>query len=203
MEHLPRPAPDNPLPLVRGWLAEAEAEIALNPWAMALASVSSQGAPSVRYVLLKALDESEAEIVFYTNYGSRKAAELDATGLAAAALYWPDTGRQLRFEGRVSRAPAAESDAYFASRPRASQLNAWASEQSRPIETPDAMADKLAACEREFDATEAIPRPSGWGGYRLGLEVIEFWTAGDDRFHERVRYTLQAPGRWASNWLQP
>jgi len=203
MEHLPRPAPENPLPLVRAWLAEAEAGIAFNPWAMALASVSPEGRPSVRYVLLKALDETAAHIVFYTNYGSRKAAELDATGHAAAALYWPAAGRQLRFEGPVSRSPTDESDAYFASRPRASQLNAWASEQSRPLGTPDAMAGQLAAREREFEGSEAIPRPAGWGGYRLGLEAVEFWTAGDDRFHERLRYSLTAPGRWASSWLQP
>ena len=203
MEHLPRPAPENPLPLVRGWLAEAEAEIEINPWAMALASVSPEGRPSVRYVLLKALDEASAEIVFYTNYGSRKAAELESTGHAAAALYWPHDGRQLRFEGTVRRSPDAESDAYFASRPRASQLNAWASDQSQPLTSPDAMDDRLAERRQEFAESASVPRPPGWGGYRLKLDTIELWTAGDDRFHERLRYTLEDPGRWDVSWLQP
>lgn len=202
MESLPRPAPDDPLPLVRRWLFDAQERTEINPWAMALASVSADGRPSVRFVLLKALLETEACIVFYTNYGSRKAAELDAAGRGAAALYWPDTGRQLRFEGRVERSPAAESDAYFASRPRASQLNAWASEQSRAIDTPDAMAERLAARQREFADQTAVPRPPGWGGYRLHLESVEFWVAGDDRFHERLQYT-RSTGGWTSRWLQP
>jgi pyridoxamine 5'-phosphate oxidase len=201
METLPRPAPDDPLPLAERWLAEAEAHVAVNPSAMALATVSADGRPSVRYVLLKSLSAANGWLVFYTNYGSRKAAELDAAGTAAAALYWPETGRQLRFEGAVERSPAAESDAYFASRPRPSQLNARASEQSRPIESPDSMAGKLAAREAEFP--RAVPRPPGWGGYRLSIEAVEFWIEGRGRFHERLKYRRTGPGAWASSWLQP
>jgi len=203
METLPRPAPRDPLPFARRWLDEAEASTPKNPWAMALATVSAEGRPSARYVLLKALSESEGFIVFYTNYASRKARELDATGLAAAVLYWPDAGRQLRFEGPISRSPATESDAYFASRPRFSQLNAWASAQSRPIDSPDTMAAQLETAAGRFPDRTAIPRPEGWGGYRLGIDAVEFWVEGQNRFHERLRYERGARGDWSVSWLQP
>jgi pyridoxamine 5'-phosphate oxidase len=203
METLPRPAPTDPLPLAAQWLAEAEARVEKNPWAMALATTAASGAPSVRYVLLKALSADEGFIVFYTNYGSRKAAELDGSGRAAGALYWPDAGRQLRFEGTVERSPAAESDAYFATRPRLSQLNAWASEQSRPIAAPDDMDARLAEREAAFAGEENLPRPDGWGGYRLMLDAVEFWLEGADRFHERLRYGRDADSGWTSAWLQP
>jgi pyridoxamine 5'-phosphate oxidase len=203
MESLPQPPPDDPLPLARQWLTDAAAAVATNPWAMALATVSAQGRPSVRYVLLKDLSASEGCIVFYTNYESRKAVELDSSHSAAGALYWPDAGRQLRFEGRVARSPAAESDAYFASRARASQLNAWASEQSRPIESPAGMAARLAARETEFSAAAAVPRPAHWGGHRLYLDTVEFWVSGPDRFHERLQYRRPDGGGWSLSWLQP
>ena len=202
MDALPVPAPADPLPLAARWLEEAEARVSRNPWAMALATVAASGRPSVRYVLLKSLATADGHAVFYTNYGSRKAAELDATGCAAAALYWPEVGRQLRLEGPVERSPAAESDAYFASRARLSQLNAWASAQSRPIASPQEMANRLAARTAEFSGQAEIPRPEGWGGYRLAIEAIEFWIEGADRFHERLRYE-RTPAGWSSQWLQP
>jgi len=203
MESLPNPAPDDPLPLAKEWLADANASVAINPWAMALATVAADGNPSVRYVLLKELSEDEGFLVLYTNYGSKKAAELDATGLAAGALYWPEAGRQLRFEGQVERSPAAESDAYFALRPRPSQLNAWASEQSRPIDSPAAMDQRLEMRRAEFAGQPSIPRPPGWGGYRLLIESVEFWVAGEDRFHERLHYRRLPDQSWSSRWLQP
>jgi pyridoxamine 5'-phosphate oxidase len=203
MSSLPQPAPGDPLPLARQWLTEAEARISKNPWAMALATVARDGRVSVRYVLLKELSESEGHIVFYTNYGSRKASELESAGRAAGALYWPETGRQLRLEGKVERSPADESDSYFASRPRASQLNAWASEQSRAIDAPDSILDRLATREAEFAEQTDIPRPATWGGYRLQLDVIEFWVEGMDRFHERLCYRRGSGGDWSSSWLQP
>lgn len=203
MERLPRPAPAEPLPFAEQWLAEAAARDTKNPWAMALATASAEGRPSVRFVLLKSLSMTGGFIVFYTNYGSRKAIELDANAAAAGAIYWPEAGRQLRFEGRIERSPAAESDAYFATRPRLSQLNAWASEQSRPIAAPEEMSERLAARADEFAGTAGVPRPPGWGGYRLHLEAVEFWLEGTDRFHERLRYEAGPGGGWLSTWLQP
>lgn len=202
MESLPRPGPADPMPLVRRWLDEAASIVPKNPWAMALASVSADGRPSVRYVLLKALSESEGFIVFYTNYASRKSLELESTRKAAAALYWPDAGRQLRFEGGIERSPETESDAYFASRPRPSQLNAWASAQSRPIESPDAVGRQIEAAAQRFEHERAIHRPQIWGGYRLVIEAIEFWVEGTDRCHERLRYQ-RAGAAWSTVWLQP
>ena len=203
MESLPNPTPDDPLPLARQWLDEAAVSVPTNPWAMALASVAPDGRPSVRFVLLKDLSTAEGFLVVYTNYSSRKAAELDAAGAAAGTLYWPEAGRQLRFEGRMERSPESESDAYFASRPRASQLNAWASEQSHPIESPASMTAQLEARKAEFAGESQIPRPPGWGGYRLHIDAIEFWVAGEDRFHERLLYERPAAGDWSSTWLQP
>jgi pyridoxamine 5'-phosphate oxidase len=202
MEALPRPAPSDPLPLARRWLDEAAGRRFQNPWAMALASVSAGGRPSVRYVLLKAFSETGGFIVFYTNYESRKALELESTRVAAAALYWPETGRQLRLEGVIERSPAAESDAYFATRPRASQLNARASAQSRPVASPEAVGRRIEAEARRFEREPAIPRPDGWGGYRMLIDALEFWLEGTDRCHERLRYE-RATGRWSAVWLQP
>lgn len=203
MDTLPRPAPADPLPLAARWLADAEARVAKNPWAMALATATRTGEPSVRYVLLKNLSVAEGFVVFYTSYGSRKAAELADNAHAAGALYWPDPGRQLRFEGRIERSPAAESDAYFASRPRLSQLNAWASAQSEPIATADDIRERLAEQEATFAKQQSLPRPDGWGGYRMLLDTIEFWIEGADRFHERLRYERTSDRNWNPSWLQP
>jgi pyridoxamine 5'-phosphate oxidase len=203
MDTLPRPAPDDPLPLAQRWLDDAEARVERNPWAMALATTAASGRPSVRYVLLKSLSTAEGFVVFYTNYGSRKATELAATGHAAGALYWPEAGRQLRFEGRVERSPVSESNAYFASRPRQSQLNAWASAQSRPIVAPELMRKRLAEQTAAFTNDASLPRPDHWGGFRLVIDAVEFWLEGADRFHERLRYERGADRHWASDWLQP
>jgi pyridoxamine 5'-phosphate oxidase len=170
---------------------------------MALATVSAEGRPSLRYVLLKSLSTDHGFAVFYTNYRSRKAAELEGNGHAAGALYWRDLGRQLRLEGRAERTSEAESDAYFASRPRPSQLNAWASEQSQTLASPETMSARLEARDAEFAGRDDIPRPPHWGGYRLHLDAIEFWVEGADRFHERLRYVRSREGAWSSVWLQP
>ena len=195
--------PGDPLPLAASWLADAEVRVAKNPWAMALATVSAAGRPSLRYVLLKSLSTDQGHVVFYTNYDSRKAAELEESGRAAGALYWPNLGRQLRLEGRAERSPEAESDAYFASRARPSQLNAWASEQSRPMTSLATLSAQLEARSAEFADRDPIPRPRHWGGYRLHLDAIEFWVEGADRFHERLRYERLRDGAWSSAWLQP
>jgi pyridoxamine 5'-phosphate oxidase len=217
---LPNPPPDDPVPLASSWLAQATANGRRNPNAMALASVDAAGRPSARMVLLKELTPGGCA-VFYTNYGSRKASELDATGRAAAILYWDDLGRQVRLEGAVVRSPAAESDAYFASRAWRSQINAWCSEQSRPIDDPETLERRADAKARELGvhtpgesppAGRSLPRPAFWGGYRLWCDTVELWAEGADRFHERLRYRRELgsrqdaefhPGRWSWQRLQP
>jgi pyridoxamine 5'-phosphate oxidase len=191
----PDPPPDDPLPTALAWLTAAYALPRVNTNALALATVAPDGRPSARMVLLKELSPA-GYAVFYTNYGSRKARELDATGRAAGICYWPELGRQIRLEGRALRSPPAESDAYFATRPWLSQLNAWSSEQSRPLATLRDLerSAEARAAELGFDLTEGappgatLPRPEHWGGYRLWLDALELWIEGTSRFHERVRY---------------
>ncbi len=211
---LPSPPPDDPLPLAIRWLAEATALGRRNPNALALATTTANARPSVRMVLLKKL-APEGYGVFYTNYGSRKAAELVAAGRAAGVLYWDELGRQIRFEGAIVRSPAAESDAYFASRPWRSQVNAWASEQSRPLADPLDLERRAAAKSAELGVSNenaappvdrALPRPAFWGGFRLWFDAIELWQEGENRFHERLVYRreLAAAGEHtftASHWI--
>ncbi len=217
---LPAPPPDDPLPVAIRWLAEAAARDRRNPNAMALATVDRTGRPSARMVLLKELVPAGYG-VFYTNYGSRKASELDATRRAAAVLYWDELGRQLRFEGAIVHSPVAESDAYFASRAWRSQVNAWSSEQSQPIDDPMELERRASTKARELGITAAgkspapgqrLPRPAFWGGYRLWFDAIELWAEGADRFHERLSYRRELgasqahefrPGPWSWQRLQP
>jgi pyridoxamine 5'-phosphate oxidase len=210
MSSLLIPPPEDPVRAAAQWLGEAEALGRRNANAMALACVDAAGRPSVRMVLLKELAPL-GYVVFYTNYGSRKGAELTATGRAAAVLYWHELGRQVRFEGRAVRSPPAESDRYFASRPGPSQVNAWSSEQSRPLADPAAL-EQRAARVSGGKTGKTLPRPDFWGGFRLWLEAVELWVEGQNRFHERVRYErgLDArdahsfePGRWNWQRLQP
>lgn len=205
------PPPEDPVQAAADWLKEAESIGRRNANAMALASVDARGRPSARMVLLKEL-APEGYAVFYTNYGSRKGGELLATGRAAAVMYWHELGRQVRFEGPVVRSPEAESDAYFAMRPFASQVNAWSSEQSRPLANVNELEERAAKLVAEKGAAGSLPRPGFWGGFRLWLETVELWVEGRDRFHARVRYerTLAAKdsfsfetGRWAWQRLQP
>jgi pyridoxamine 5'-phosphate oxidase len=207
MSSLLIPPPKDPVQATAQWLGEAEALGRRNANAMALACADAAGRPSVRMVLLKEL-APVGYVVFYTNYGSRKGAELAATGKAAAVLYWHELGRQVRFEGLVVRSPPAESDRYFASRPRPSQVNAWSSEQSRPLADPAALEERAA----KIGGGNTLPRPEFWGGFRLWLDALELWVEGENRFHERVRYErdLDArdahsfePSRWNWQRLQP
>ncbi len=221
---LPASPPADPLPLVACWLDEArEAALQPNPNAMTLASVDKAGQPSARVVLLKHFDQDQGFVVFYTHYNSRKGAELAHNPRAAAVLHWDHLGRQLRCEGQVVRSPAAESDAYFRGRPWLSQLNAWASDQSKPIPTHAALIAQARQRAAELGVNvvgeqlttppdePAIERPAGWGGYRLWINALEFWVHGDGRFHDRIRYqrTLgsvarQPPaGPWSAMRLQP
>jgi pyridoxamine 5'-phosphate oxidase len=217
---LPNPAPSDPLPVVEQWLDDARAGGWRNPNAMALATSDAGGRPAVRMVLLKRFAAREGYTVFFTHYGSRKAQELQ-NGHAAAVLYWAELGRQVRFEGVVVRSPAAESDAYFATRPLRSQLNAWSSEQSNVLTDPCELTMRAAHKAREYgwdadqlppEGARPLPRPVFWGGYRLWLDALELWVEGADRFHERVRYTRALlpvdahtfrGGDWTHRRLQP
>jgi len=167
--------------------------------AVALATADGTGAPSVRMVLLKSADRSG--FVFFTNYESRKARELDQNPRAALCFFWPTLGAQVRVEGKVSRVAAEESDAYFATRPRESQLGAWASRQSAPLGSRMELLRRVAAAVVRF-AGRSVPRPEGWGGYRVTPERIEFWTAHPHRLHDRVVYS-RAGEAWTTERLFP
>lgn len=181
------------------WLAEAANSVLSNHDAAALATVSREGTPSVRMVLVRRHDERG--FVFFTNRESRKAAELEAGGRAALCFYWREQDRQVRVEGPVSRIADAESDEYFAGRDRKSQLGAWSSPQSRPVPDRAALDARLAATEARF-AGESVPRPPHWGGYRVRAEAIEFWQGRPGRLHDRARYERTA-GEWACVRLAP
>ena len=182
------------------WFADAKASGNLQPDAMALATATPGGRPSLRLVLLKGFDPRG--FVFYTNYGSQKGRELEANPLAAAALYWPELRRQVRISGRVQRLPREESERYFRTRPRDAQTSALASRQSRPIESREEL-------ERQFETAEAryagadVPLPDEWGGLRLSPDTFEFWQGRPSRLHDRFRYVRPDGERWRIERLQP
>ncbi len=164
-----------------------------------LATADSQGRPSVRIVLIRAVDHRG--FVFHTNYNSRKGRELDANGHAALCFHWVTLDEQIRIEGRVERLPADESDAYFDARPRGSQLGAWASAQSDVLPSRETLEEKYREIEKRFDG-QPVPRPPFWGGYRVVPSHIEFWYGRPDRLHDRVRYT-RVENAWRIERLYP
>jgi pyridoxamine 5'-phosphate oxidase len=194
-------AKDDPLALFADWYAEAEKSEPNDPSAMALASVGPDGTPSCRMVLLKAYDASG--FVFYTNYESRKGRQLLAHPEAALLFHWKSLRRQVRLEGSIAQTTAEEADAYFATRDRGSQIGAWVSEQSRPLESRFALEKRVA----EFTARHVIgkvPRPPYWSGFRLQPLLIEFWQDGAFRLHDRLEYSRPAAGApWSIRTLYP
>lgn len=189
----------DPLALFDEWLAEARASEPNDPEAMALATATKDGRPSVRIVLLKG--HGRDGFVFYTNQLSRKGAELAENPRAALLFHWKSLRRQVRVEGPVGTLSAAEADAYFASRSRDSQLGAWASDQSRPLETRALFEQRYEEMRDKFEGGD-VPRPPHWGGYRVTPETIEFWTDRPHRLHERRLFT-HTPDGWRQGLLYP
>jgi pyridoxamine 5'-phosphate oxidase len=192
--------PAEPLVLFRQWYDAAVDAQLPEPGAMTLATATPDGLPSARMVLLRGFDERG--LVFFTNYRSRKAAELDANPRAALVLSWAQLHRQIRVEGTVERTSAEESDLYFQSRPRSSRLGAVASPQSEVIDGRQALDRRFAELLQQY-ADGEVPRPDHWGGYRVVPAMFEFWQGRDSRLHDRLRYRLADAHRWIIERLGP
>ena len=190
----------DPFRQLAAWFEEARAAGVELPEAAALATASADGAPSARMVLLK--DVGPDGLVFYSGYESRKARDLEANPRAAVAVYWHALGRQARAEGRVERLSRAESESYFATRPRASRLSAWASRQSEPVGNRAELEAAAAEAARRFGDGD-VPLPPHWGGFRLRPERVELWEHRADRLHDRLLYERSAAGGWTLTRLQP
>jgi pyridoxamine 5'-phosphate oxidase len=225
IELLPDPLPGEPLAVVSRWMDQAwAARRQPNANSMVLATSTADGRPSARVVLCKDIVPQPGYVVFYTNYLSSKGRELKENPRAAAVIHWDALHRQVRIEGRVTTAPAADSDAYFASRSWDKRVAAWASAQSEPVASRAALESAVAAAARRFgvptpgtaDVDEkfdaSIPRPPHWGGYRLWADAVELWVEGEARIHDRARWTralapgtsdVMTAGPWTVTRLQP
>ncbi len=189
-----------PTEMFQRWFDQTVAAGVHEPNAMVVTTVSGQGRPSARMVLLKGLDEHG--FVFYTNHESRKGQDLEANSAVSLLFPWHDLQRQVRIEGTASRVSREESEAYFRSRPRGSQLGAWASPQSQEVSSRAELDEQYAAVERRFADTDQVPLPPAWGGYRVRPEEVEFWQGRKGRMHDRLVYRRQADG-WRTVRLAP
>jgi len=191
--------PDRPVRMFARWLEEAIESEANEPNAMSLATVTLDGKPNVRVVLLKGI-EKEA-IHFFTNYTSRKGEELEKTPSAAVSFWWPELERQIRIRGSVKKLSSEENDSYFQSRPRESKIGAWVSKQSSPVEDRETLKTRVDKISKQFEFEE-VPTPDFWGGYSIDIEEIEFWQGRPGRLHDRILYQKKGD-TWKRNRLQP
>ncbi|HQU71528.1 MAG TPA: pyridoxamine 5'-phosphate oxidase [Calditrichia bacterium] len=196
---LEKDAPESPLALFEIWFAEVSEVASPEPNAMILATADKNGMPSQRAVLLK--EVAGGQFIFYSNYESRKGMDLAANPAAALLFYWPELHRQVRIEGMVSRVAGDISDRYFASRPRESQLGAWASQQSSTIENRQTLEDTFREVAEKFEGRD-VPRPPYWGGYQLRPVRMEFWQGRPNRLHDRLLYCREAES-WLRSRLSP
>jgi pyridoxamine 5'-phosphate oxidase len=192
---------DDPIEMFRRWFDETVASGLHEPNAMVVATVSPEGRPSVRTVLLKGVDERG--FVFYTNYASRKGQDLASNPAVSLLFPWHDLQRQVRVDGTASRVTPEESAAYFASRPRGSQLGAWASPQSREVRSRSELEEYYAGVEQRFAQTDEVALPPDWGGYRVRPESLEFWQGRKGRMHDRLVYRREEPATWQVVRLAP
>ena len=191
--------PSDPWPLFSAWFELAKQHEPSYPDAMTLATVGADGVPSARTMLMKGLDSQG--IVFYTNRESRKGGQLASQGKAGICFYWKSLKRQVHMEGAITQVSDAESDAYFATRPRDSQIGAWASQQSRALESRAVLEQRIKDLDKLYEGRD-VPRPPHWGGFRLTPSLIEFWQEGDFRLHDRFVYRREADG-WQRERLNP
>lgn len=199
MELVEERVPQDPVVQFERWLRYAEEVGEFQPYAMALATVSEDGRPSARFIMLRLIDSRG--FVFYTNYNSRKARELAQRPWGSLVFYWPKCERQVRVEGHVDRITREESDEYFLSRPRESQIEAWASPQGEVIPNRAWLEQHWEDCEAKFPGH--VPRPDWWGGYRLQPETMEFWEQRPHRMHDRLLYEKQGEKAWSLKRLAP
>ncbi|MCB0210879.1 MAG: pyridoxamine 5'-phosphate oxidase [Anaerolineae bacterium] len=190
----------DPLEQFKLWLDEAIAANIIEPHAMTLATATASGIPSARTVLLRGYDANG--FVFYTNYDSQKGKELAENPYAALTFYWATLHRQVRISGSVSRISAIESNHYFQSRPKSSQIGAWASKQSQVLRSRAELEDEFQEFETEFQDKD-VPRPPYWGGFIVSPDMLEFWQGRPSRLHDRFRYKLQGDGNWLIERLSP
>ena len=190
----------DPLELFRSWYAEALEKKVPDPDVMALATTNEESIPSVRIVLLKEI--TEVGLTFFTNYKSRKSTEIISNDRVACVFYWQPLKRQVRVEGNCIPLKPEDSDAYWNTRPRGSQLGALASDQSEEIQSRDALESKMQELEVRYK-DKPIPRPSHWGGFLILPDGVEFWIGRDNRLHERYRYELMKSARWKLRLLAP
>jgi len=190
---------DDPVKMFRRWFDEAVHSEVMEPNAMSLATAGSDGVPSVRLVLLKGIEDSA--ISFFTNYESDKALEIEQNRTVAVSFWWPELERQVRMKGKAEKMSRSESEEYFQSRPRESQIGAWVSDQSRPIESRDELKERQDEIIQKFEG-KTVPTPLHWGGYRIILEEIEFWQGRPARLHDRIVYKKEN-GVWKFQRLQP